>query len=417
MLKFKRLEGPCDIPVFYQHLPDTVRGTAIGLTVFTGSADDTLVGEPGIYHWFEHVPFRGTVKFPGGYLATKGPVTRVGGRVGAWTSRFCTNYWATVPTRHLGVGMDIVVDLVAQPLLTDEVIVAEREIIGQEIRESLGSANGSIGYKLGSILWGSHPIANPVLGSMESLRSMTPDSLRIARRMGYDRSRMAFFISTALSEKEVLAMLRGRFDVLPSNGLNERRTGASYGLLRWAQGKRTEFQTEFSSSVVKVLFELPPMPTKRDLAKQALLVRVFGYGGSGSPLYRAVREDRQLSYSASASSYHTKDGGYWGFHVNTSLTRTEAVEEALEGMLEDPQLRSQKWFDDINEAAKGYTDMMVIDPHELVDQAVDTTVLIGEPLAEEEMIEIAGSIPHGEILAAIDSIRFENARRIIASGR
>ena len=417
MLKFERLDGPCGIPVFYQYVPEIVKSSGIALAVFTGGADDTSVGEPGTYHWFEHVPFRGTKKFPDGYLAVKGPVARVGGKIGAWTSKFCTNYWATLPTRHLSIGMDVVVDLVARPILANEAIIAEREIINQEIRDRLGSANGILGYHLHSILWDDHPLASPVLGSAESLGSMTPELLRKARGVGYDRSRMAFFVSTALPKNEILDMVSNRFETLPSNGVGERRMGASFGLLPWAPGVRTEIETEFSSAVVKVLFRLSPLQIKRDFVKRALLIRVFSHGGLGSPLYRAVREDNQLAYSASMESYATRDGGYWGFHVNTSPKNVGAVERALSTMLHDPQLRSQQWFEDIKEAGRCSTEMEVINPSNLVEGAVRQTTLMGEPVMEEEMIEIANSITQEEILETIDEIHFEDARTIVAFGK
>lgn len=417
MLTFTRLEGPHGIPVFYQKLPGEVKSTAIALTVFTGAADDTSVGLPGIYHWFEHVPFRGTKKFPNGYLSTKGPITRVGGKVGAWTNPFCTNYWSTLPTRHLEKGVDIVTDLVAQPLLTDESIIAEREIINQEIRDRNANANGRMQYTTPSILWRDHPLGVHVLGSIESLGSMTPDLLHEARRKGYDRSRMAFFISTNLPYHNVGDLINDRFALLPSNGLSERRMGGSFGPLPWQQGERTEFETEFSASIVKVLFRFPSVRTKTDLVKQSILTKLFSHGGPGSPLIRAVREKNQLCYGAQVEVFNCQDGGCWGFNVNTSLKNVGAVERALPTMLQDQQLRSGEWFETIKEAAVGNLDMEVIDPDKLVESAVRSTMIMGEPLNEEEMVTLLCSVPHEQVLEWIDRIDFEKARTVVALGK
>jgi predicted Zn-dependent peptidase len=419
MLTFTRLEGPYGIPVFYQQLPEIVRSTAIALTVFTGGGDDISVGQPGIYHWFEHVPFRGTKKFPDGYLATKGPVTRVGGKVGAWTSWFCTNFWATLPTRHLNTGLDIVVDLVAQPLLAKDAIIAEREIINQEIRDRNSNPNGKLGYLLPQILWPGHPLGSSVLGSIKSLAAMTPELLQEARKKGYDRSRMAFFISSALPCHVIMSLLDSRFGFLPDNNLKERRAGASYAPLEslWECGKRTEIETEFSTSIVKKLFWIPPFRTKRDLVKLGILSQIFGHGGNGSPLMRAIRENRQLAYSAQTDMFTSRDGGYWGFSVNTSLDHVQAAEEALPTMLQDPQLRSKEWFEDIKEAARNSLDMQAIDPDHLVDTAVRRTMLTGDPWNEEEITQLVVDTPHEQLLSWLDEIDFSKARTVIALGK
>lgn len=417
MLTFTQLEGPHGIPVFYQQLPEMVKSTAIALTVFTGAADDTSVGLPGIYHWFEHVPFRGTKKFPNGYLSTKGPITRVGGKVGAWINPFCTNYWSTLPTRYLEKGVDIVTDLVAQPLLTNESIVAEREIINQEIRDRNANANGRMQYTVPRILWGDHPLGAHTLGSIESIGSMTPDLLHEARRKGYDRSRMAFFISTNLLYCEVGDLINNRFALLPSDGLSERRMGGSFGPLPWQQGERTEFETEFSASIIKVLFQFPSVRTKMDMVKQSIITKLFNHGGAGSPLIRAVRENNQLCYGANVEVFNCQDGGYWGFNVNTSQKNVGAVERALPTMLQDPQLRSEEWLKTIKEAAVCNLDMEVIDPDALVESAVRTTMLMGGPLDEEEMVNLFCSVPHEQVLEWIGEINFEKARKVVALGK
>lgn len=414
MLEFKRLEGPYGIPVFYQQLPEFVKSTAIALAVFTGSADDTSVGEPGLYHWFEHVPFRGTKKFPGGYEATKGPVDRVSGTVGAYTNTFMTVYEAQLPTRHLAIALDVVTDLVAQPLLTDEAIAAERKIINQEIRDKLGSSGGKMGYTLHTIMWKGHPFGNPTLGSIESLGNMTPALLREAREKGYDRSRMVFFVSSALSASEILAMLPERFSLLPEHGLAERRQAASYGTVPWKPG-RYEQESEFSSSQVIVLFPVPIFRRAIDVALRSMLITLFTHGGS-SPLKRAVREETQLSYGSGVAQFHSKDGSYLGFRVDTSAENVEAVEEAIRNMFHDPRLRSREHFESILESGYNELDMRILDPEKEIDRAVFQVKNLGETWSEEEGMDLYVSVTQDEVMQALEGLRFEDSFTAVRRG-
>ena len=83
MIDFQILDGPGGIPIYFQHVP--VNSVSVYWLVFVGSADDETVGNHGIYHWFEHIPSRGTVKYPGGYRDTEARLVRHGGSAGAET--------------------------------------------------------------------------------------------------------------------------------------------------------------------------------------------------------------------------------------------------------------------------------------------------------------------------------------------
>ena len=77
MIDFERIDGPFGVPVYYQRLP--VNTVSVSWVMFVGSADDAVGGGEGIYHWFEHLPSRGTEKFPGGYRDTEARLVRHGG--------------------------------------------------------------------------------------------------------------------------------------------------------------------------------------------------------------------------------------------------------------------------------------------------------------------------------------------------
>ncbi len=419
MLAFKRLWGPHGIPMFYEQLPLEIKGTGIALIVFTGSADDTNVGKPGIYHWFEHVPFRGTRKYPGGYAATKGRITRIGGRVGAWTNTCHTGYWSTVPTRCIEQGIDIVTELASQPLLRGADIVVERDIIHQEIRRTLGSASGTLRYLLPSILWEGHPFGAHTLGTMDSLDEMSPALLLDAQALGYDRSRMVLIISTALSEEEVLKYLfSSNLLDLPMRGLSERRRGADYGPLpAWKEGKRTVIKTEFPATVVKVLFPPVTLSTWEERARHELCLSLFSCGGLGSPLYRKVREETPLAYAACVHRQSLSDTECWGFNVETSRADALDVEQALSELLKDPQLMSRAWFNDVMEYTRGAIETEVMDPTKLVHCAATQISSTGGVVSNEVLFDLMLTITHEEVVEMIKNLSFEQAHTIIALGQ
>lgn len=417
MFSFQKAVKTYKLPVFYLQLPEAIKGTSIALTVFTGSADDSRIGSPGLFHWLEHVPFRGTDKYPYGYASTKGEITRRGGRLGAWTNMCCTNYWATVPNRSIDVGMDMLTELVVNPNLQDVDIKDERQVIHQEIRNKLGSAGGTMQYLLPSLLWGDHPFGVPTLGSSESLDSMAPEDVRAAH-VEYDCSRMVCVIASAEEYfgemRQQLAELSSK---LPDRGLSERRRGASYGELpKWKGGTRTVLKTQFKTTVVKVLFPSKPFSTWEEYARQALLKKLFCCGGLGSPLYKRVREDNPMAYNASVISHQFSDTECWGFHVETSQQDAMDVEMELMKLLSDRQLRSKEWFSDVQECLRGEMETEVIDPTSIVADAVKLISYSGDVITSEEFIQRMCAISYDEIMAALDELSLDQAYAVTALG-
>ena len=97
MIDFERIQGPFDVPIYFQRLP--VNTVSLYWLVFVGSADDESAGGHGVYHWFEHIPSRGTKKFPGGYFDTEARLVRHGGGSGAETGATFTGFSADIPKR------------------------------------------------------------------------------------------------------------------------------------------------------------------------------------------------------------------------------------------------------------------------------------------------------------------------------
>lgn len=417
MLDFELCATVSGIPVYHQRLPETIRSTAMALTVLVGSADDTNVGEPGIYHWFEHVPFRGTAKFPNGYAATKVPISRVGGHIGAATNQYATRYVSALPTRHARKAVEILVDLVSAPLLAEEAIIAEREIIFQEIRDRNGGVDRFVDQEFGKIIWHGHPFEHPVTGTAESLNSMTPDLLHKARASGYDRSRMAFVASSSLEPRAIADMFAEFAHALPSNGLEERRSYPRIKPIEWRPGYVRYVETGFAPTIMRVLFESAPLRSVQDMAKRLVLRSLFSHGGSGSPLYRIIREDNCLAYETSIADEGTPDGGFWGFEVKTSRMNAEKARKVLPSIVSDPQLASREWFDSIQESVRNARDMIIVDPERQIRNAIGSMTFTGRPVGYDEMSDASLAITHEEALSWIEEIRFEEAVTLVALGK
>jgi zinc protease len=97
----------------------------------TGSKDEKP-GIRGMAHLFEHMMFRGTVKYPGKSVFDN--VEKVGGTLNAYTSFDRTVYHEYVPVTALEKMMDLESDRMANLVVTQEILNTEREVVGEELR-------------------------------------------------------------------------------------------------------------------------------------------------------------------------------------------------------------------------------------------------------------------------------------------
>ena len=100
--------------------------------VKVGSADEE-VGSTGIAHFFEHLMFKGTERYPDGELDRL--LEEVGGEVNAATWLDWTYYYVDLPSAYLERVVDVEADRLSNLRLTPEVFEAERSVVMNERRE------------------------------------------------------------------------------------------------------------------------------------------------------------------------------------------------------------------------------------------------------------------------------------------
>lgn len=422
MINLKKLDGPYGIPVYHQRMPEMIKSVSLGWLMMTGAADDPSVGSSGLHHWFEHVPFRGTKKFPRGVTDLEGPFTSLNGYLNAWTNHKATCYYGTVHEKQWREAITAITDMVANPILSTNGVEAERKIIHQEIAGSLGSAGGKASYELPRILYAGHAFGHPVLGSEKTLASMDATVLRRAHNLGYDRSRAVFICVGNMAEEDLLHAVELAATELPDRHLTERRKPAYFGPLPIWQPGTTEIETEFATSVIYMLF--PVAKNHGDTATMietahslGLLDSIFEHGGMVSPLMRIVREDRQLVYGCSTTWSSYAGGGFYGFRATAKKDNIWKIIEAFNDVLKDPFLRSPDRLSGIKSCLTAEVEMMPLDPDEFRGKATSQFLNWGGQMqGYKTIIDRLNKVTLDEVDAKLSTLKPDDARMIIFKG-
>ena len=107
-----------------------IRSASIGIWIKTGSRNEEAERN-GISHFVEHMLFKGTTSRSAQDIARQ--VDSIGGNMDAFTAKECICFNVKILDEHLPIAMDILSDLVLNPVFAAKDIVRERGVILEEI--------------------------------------------------------------------------------------------------------------------------------------------------------------------------------------------------------------------------------------------------------------------------------------------
>ncbi len=151
-----------------------------------GSSEETLVPD-GIAHFLEHKLFEQQD------MNVLEKFSRLGASPNAFTSFHETAYHFTC-TNRFDENLDLLLDFVQHPWLTDENVEKEKGIIGQEIRMYDDNADWRVFFNLLACLYREHPVRLDIAGTVETIAGITKDLLMDCWRTFYNPSNMALAV-------------------------------------------------------------------------------------------------------------------------------------------------------------------------------------------------------------------------------
>src|SRR5437763_10776083 len=143
------------------------RSATIGIWIKTGSRDEDLQWN-GISHFIEHMVFKGTKHRTAEDIARQ--VDSIGGNMDAFTAKECICFNVKVLDEHLPIAMDVLSDLVLNPVFEIKDIGRERGVILEEIKMDEDNPDYLVHEIFTQNFWKDHPLGKPILGTKETVR-------------------------------------------------------------------------------------------------------------------------------------------------------------------------------------------------------------------------------------------------------
>jgi predicted Zn-dependent peptidase len=308
------------VRVLSEHMPG-VRSVSTGVWVRHGAAHDPTE-HAGASHLLEHMVFKGTRRRSAREIALS--LESLGGSLDAYTSREHTSYQARVLDQHLSQALDVLSDLVLDPLLREEDLEREREVILEEIAEVEDTPDDLVFELHEARLWGDHPYGRSILGTSASVEAMPGDALRGLHDRAYRGQNLVVAAAGNVDHEAFVRQVEAHFGALPAGSAPE----AARPPGRPGSGdERVHRDTAQTHLVLGTA-----LPGHSDPLRYGLVLLSSALGdGMSSRLFQRVREELGLCYSVYTYQSFYSAAGVGGVYVGTrSATAAEAVDVVLE---------------------------------------------------------------------------------------
>jgi predicted Zn-dependent peptidase len=314
-----------------------LQSASVGLWVEAGGRHETPA-QNGIAHFLEHMAFKGTRRRSALRIAEE--IEDVGGYINAYTSREMTAYYARVLSQDVVMALDVIADIVLNPVFRKADIETERHVILQEIGQALDTPDDIIFDWLHEVSYPNQSFGRTILGPEERVAGFKKADFEDFTGTHYGPDQMILSAAGGVDHDAIVAAAERIFGGLKPRG----RPAAEPA--RFVGGERREVkdleQVHFTLS-----FEGPGY--RDDAVYTAQVYATAMGGGMSSRLFQKIREDRGLCYSIYAQSSAYEDTGSVTIYAGTSaeeigeltaLTLTE-LKRAADDMTEAEVARAR----------------------------------------------------------------------------
>lgn len=177
------------------------------LYVRTGSSNEKQT-KLGIAHLLEHMVFKGSKTHPKGIDFI---VENEGGDLNAYTSYDRTVYYNDMPSQKWRLSLEAIQGLAFDPLLRKQQLNEEREVVIAELRQRGDMPETKLLHLSTSSTLRGTPYANPVIGTAETLKSITIQDIQEYIKANYNPNSMLLVVAGDIDRNEVLKEANRRF--------------------------------------------------------------------------------------------------------------------------------------------------------------------------------------------------------------
>jgi predicted Zn-dependent peptidase len=316
--EIERATLPNGVRIVTEAMP-YVRSVSLGVWIGIGSRVERGP-ENGISHFVEHMVFKGTKNRTAEDIARS--VDSVGGGLDAFTSKELVSYNTKVLDEHLPVALDVLADLVLNPVFREADIEKEKGVILEEIKMEADQPEFVLHETFLSNFWKGHGLGKPILGTKESVRKFGREMLLDYYHRVYSPANVLVTAAGNLDHEHIVQLVGDKFGGFRGSGApppdSVPKAHAPIIL------KKKE-----SLEQVHIAVGVPAYPLAHELRFPLYVLNTVVGGGMSSRLFQNIREKQGLAYAVYSELNLFSDTGCFTIYAGTAVETAKQVVDSV----------------------------------------------------------------------------------------
>jgi predicted Zn-dependent peptidase len=269
-------------------------------------------GKSGVAHLNEHMVHKGTKKRTFDQITEA--IENVGGSLNAMTSEEETAYVYSVLAADSELAVDIMADIILNPIYPQEELEKERQVVAQEISQYNDQPHHVALVNCHETMFDGHPVGRSILGDVDTVLGLTREDLIEFTQENYGSENFVVAASGKIEHDYFVAMVRDRF-----SGMKPVKDMSFMPPIA-----RPDFILEDRPQLeqLAIVIGFPSVSVKDpDLYATTVMNSILG-GGFTSRLFMEIRERRGLVYDVGSSHWPGYTTG--AIHISGGLAPENA---------------------------------------------------------------------------------------------
>jgi predicted Zn-dependent peptidase len=252
-------------------------------------------------------------------------IDSIGGQMDAFTAKEYASYYIKVLDEHLPLALEVLADIVMRPAFGADDVEREKKVVLEEIKMVEDTPDDLVHELFTEAFWADHPLGRPILGTAQTVSSLSSDLLRRYFDSTYAAPNLIVAAVGNISHEQVRELTMRAFADLPRHTtpvreeaplvvpkivIRNKELEQSHVCLG-TSGYRQDHEDRYASYVLNTIL-----------------------GGSmSSRLFQNVREKRGLAYAVFSGLSAYRDAGSVTVYAGCANTAVEELIDVVIGEL------------------------------------------------------------------------------------
>ena len=272
--------------------------------------------EKGISHFIEHMLYKGTPTRNTKKIADE--IEGNGGELNGFTDETLTAYWCKMPSEHLSTALNVLSDMIKNPLFDKKELEKERKVIFEEIKMRKDNPRVYVFDRIQSHLY-KGTLGRSLIGTYDTVNSINREKIFEKFKEVYQPNNLILGIVGDADFTEIIKFAEKNF------GKNKGKIKKQKISIK--NESKLEKRKGIDQANLIFAYHVPLAGNKKSYA--AMVLGTLMAGGMSSRLFTEIREKRNLAYAVKGDSDINKSFAHNLIYIGTTKENVEKIRKII----------------------------------------------------------------------------------------